>query len=92
MRKYLLFVAIGLGGGLSLVGCDDGGGTVPSPPTAVPSVVFESFVQMQTELNTCETTLPAQTNGIDFTFANDQDDADARDISSVVPACTNSAG
>jgi hypothetical protein len=93
MRKHLLVIAMGLGGGLVLAGChDDGGTTVPTPPTVTPSVAFETFVQTQTEQNTCESTVPAQTNNVDFTFASDQDDADPRDISAVTAACTASAG
>jgi hypothetical protein len=92
MRKHLLVIAMGLAGGLMLAGCKDDGTTVPTAPTVTPSVAFEAFVQGQTEQNTCESTLPAQTNNVDFTFASDQDDADPRDISAVAPACTASSG
>ena len=92
MRKQLLVMAIGLAGSLTLAGCHDDSSTVPTPPTVTPSVAFEAFVQGQTEQNTCESASPAQTNAVDFTFASDQDDADARDISSVTPACSASVG
>ncbi len=92
MRKYLLVTAIGLAAGLTLAGCNDGGTTVTTPTPVPTSVAFEAFVQNQTEQNTCESTLPAQTNNIDFTFASDQDDADPRDTSTVAPACSATAG
>jgi hypothetical protein len=91
MRKHLLLMALGCTCGLTLIGCHDDGGTVATQPVVTPSIAFEAFVQAQTEMNTCESTSPAQTNGIDFTFASDQDDADARDVSLVTPACTAAA-
>lgn len=92
MRKQLPAIALGLAAGLALAGCHDDSGTVSTPPTVTPSVAFEPFVQTQTEQNTCETTSPASTNNVDFTFASDQDEAEARDVSSVAPACSASAG
>jgi hypothetical protein len=91
MRTQVRAVLLSLAGVVSLAGCggdDNGGGQTPPPPPPPTTQAFEPFVQQQIQQSSCDTLEPASTTATPFTFANDQDTAEPRDVSAVTPGCT----
>ncbi len=86
MRKHFQICTLGLACGMILAACKDNTHIVP-PSAATAGVGFEAFVQNLVGINTCDKSEALDTNGIDFTYASDQDTAQPRDISTVAPAC-----
>jgi hypothetical protein len=89
MRNYLTAIVGGVLVGFLLAGCHDDD-RPPSTPPAPSATGFEAYAVQLIHVSTCESTDPVQTNGIEFSFAADQDTADPRDVSMDAPACTMS--
>ena len=64
-----------------------GSGSTPPPTGQTSSYGFEPYLQQVVQQSSCNNNTPVSTTNVNFHFAADQDTAEPRDLSRVMPGC-----
>ena len=89
LRRGLWGLAVGSIAVLSACGGDGNGGSGSTPPPTgqTTSYGFEPYLQQVVQQSSCSNNTPVSTTNVTFQFAADQDTAEPRNLSMVIPGC-----